>query len=61
VIQQLVTPELIERLDEVFPAVPDASMSHREIDQQIGTRQVVTYIKMLLKDQNSEPINLEAV
>jgi hypothetical protein len=44
VIQPIVTPELLKRLDEVFPSRPDRSMAHRDIDIQIGQREVVDYL-----------------
>lgn len=41
----LVSDELIAKLDQAFGRVPDASMSHREIDHWIGEKRVLDCIK----------------
>lgn len=46
----IVTPELLKKLDQVFPACPDRSMGSREIDFRIGQREVVDYLHALLKE-----------
>jgi hypothetical protein len=60
VLQAIVTPELIERIQSVFPTAPSRSMTPREIDHWIGQQEVFDYMRRLLEQQKEEPINLEA-
>jgi hypothetical protein len=41
----LVPDELMDKLDANFGRVPDASMTHREIDHWIGERRVLDCIR----------------
>jgi hypothetical protein len=61
VLQPLVTDALIEKLRAIFPDVPGRSMSHREIDHWIGQQEVINYLAKLHEEQQSEPLNLEAL
>ncbi len=36
-------------------------MSHREIDHWIGQQEVINYLAKLHEEQQSEPLNLEAL
>jgi hypothetical protein len=47
---QLVTQELIDRLDDVFPPKPTRSMDHRQIDWQIGQQMVIDLLKEWLAE-----------
>jgi hypothetical protein len=59
VLHPVVTDELIKKLKGVFPDAPGRSMSHRDIDHWIGQQEVIGYLKKLLEEQQSEPLNLE--
>jgi hypothetical protein len=61
VLQPIVTDELIAKLQRVFPDVPSRSMSHREIDHWIGNQEVLNYLVRLREEQQSDPLNLEAL
>lgn len=34
-------------------------MSHRDLDHWIGQQEVISYLKKLLEEQKSDPLNLE--
>lgn len=61
VLQSLVTEELIKRLEEVFPPAPARATSHREIDFWIGQQEVISYLRQLFTEQQTEPLDLEAL
>lgn len=61
VLQPLVTEELIKRLEEVFPPAPTRATSQREIDFWIGQQEVISYLRLLLIEQQTEPLDLEAL
>lgn len=61
VFQPIVTDELINKLRDVFPDVPSRSMSPREIDHWIGHREVIDYLVKLREEQQSDPLDLEAI
>lgn len=61
VLQPLVTEELIKRLEDVFPPAPTRATPQREIDFWIGQQEVISYLRQLLAEQDSEPLNLEAL
>lgn len=61
VLQPIVTDELIAKLRQVFPDVPSRSMSHREMDHWIGNQEVLNYLVKLREEQQSDPLNLEAL
>lgn len=58
-LQPLVTEELINKLQDLFPAYPSRQMSQREIDHQIGQQEVIAYLQRLLESEKHEPLNLE--
>lgn len=59
VLQPIVTDALIQRLQELFPAVASRAMSHRDIDHWIGQQEVISYLAKLQEEQKSDPLNLE--
>ena len=59
VLQPIVTDELIQKLQAVFPDVPGRSMSHRDVDHWIGQQEVVGYLLKLREEQQYDPLNLE--
>jgi hypothetical protein len=61
VLQPIVTDELIQKLQAVFPDVPSRSMSHRDVDLWIGQQEVISYLLKLREEQQSDPLNLEAL
>lgn len=61
VLQLLVTEELIKRLEEVFPPAPTRAIAQREIDFWIGQQEVIGYLRQLLSEQQSEPLDMEAL
>lgn len=61
VFQPIVTDELIQKLKGVFPDVPSRSMSHRDVDFWVGQQEVIGYLVMLREEQQSDPLNLEAL
>lgn len=61
VFQPIVTDELIQKLKGVFPDAPGRSMSHRDIDHWIGQQEVIGYLVQLREEQQSDPLNLEAL
>lgn len=61
VLQLLVTEELIKRLEEVFPPAPTRATTQREIDFWIGQQEVIGYLRQLLVEQQSEPLDLETL
>lgn len=61
VLQSLVTEGLIKRLEDVFPPAPARATSHREVDFWIGQQEVIGYLRQLLAEQQSEPLDLEAL
>lgn len=61
VLQSLVTEGLIKRLEDVFPPAPTRATSHREVDFWIGQQEVIGYLRQLLAEQQSEPLDLEAL
>jgi len=61
VLQPIVTDELIAKLRAIFPDVPNRSMSHRDIDHWIGNQEVLNYLVKLREEQQSDPLNLEAL
>jgi hypothetical protein len=42
-----VSQALLDRLSLVFPAGPSKGMSHRELDQYLGQREVLDYLQRL--------------
>lgn len=61
VFQPIVTDELIQKLKGVFPDAPSRSMAHRDIDHWIGQQEVIGYLVQLREEQQSDPLNLEAL
>jgi hypothetical protein len=61
VLQPLVTEALIKRLEDVFPSAPTRATLHREVDFGIGQQEVIGYLRQLLIDQQTEPLDLEAL
>lgn len=61
VLQPLVTEELIKRLEDVFPPAPTRATPQREIDFWIGQQEVVSYLRLLLVEQQTEPLDLGAL
>jgi regulatory protein YycI of two-component signal transduction system YycFG len=59
VLQPLVTDELLQRLEDVFPAAPSRSMSNREVDHLIGQQEVITYLQRLMEEEKDLPLNVE--
>ena len=60
-LQPLVTEELIKRLEDVFPPAPTRATPQREIDFWIGQQEVVSYLRLLLVEQQTEPLDLGAL
>lgn len=60
VLHPLVTEELIKRLEDVFPSAPTRATSQREIDFWIGQQEVISYLRLLLVEQQTEPLDLGA-
>lgn len=58
-LQPLVTDELLQRLEDVFPAAPSRSMSIREVDHLIGQQEVITYLQRLMEEEKDLPLNVE--
>ncbi|NBW76993.1 MAG: hypothetical protein EBR34_14525 [Sphingomonadaceae bacterium] len=58
-LQAIVTPELIDRVQQAFPVAPSRLMTQREIDHWIGQQEVIAYLKRLLEQQSDEPLDLE--
>jgi hypothetical protein len=61
VLQPLVTEGLIKRLEDVFPSVPTRATLQREVDFWIGQQEVIGYLRQLLVEQQTEPLDLEAL
>ena len=61
VLQSLVTEGLIKRLDDVFPPAHTRANLQREVDFWIGQQEVIGYLRQLLAEQQSEPLDLEAL
>ena len=61
VLQPLVTEGLIKRLEDVFPPAPTRATPQREIDFWIGQQEVISYLRLLLVEQQTEPLDLEAL
>jgi len=55
VFEPLVSEALLSKLDEAFPLVLGPSMPHRELDQLIGKRQVIGYLKRLHEEGELQP------
>lgn len=55
----IVTEELINKLQELFPAAITREMSPRDLDMMIGQQEVIGYLQNLLEEQKSDPLNLE--
>lgn len=59
VLQPIVTEELINKLQELFPAAISRSLSPRDLDILIGQQEVIGYLQKLLEEQKSDPLSLE--
>jgi len=59
VLQAIVTPELINRVQQAFPAAPSRLMTQREVDHWIGQQEVIAYLGRLLEQESEEPLDLE--
>jgi hypothetical protein len=59
VLHPLVTDELLQRLQDVFPAAPSRSMTIRELDHLIGQQEVITYLQRLAEEEKGVPFNVE--
>jgi hypothetical protein len=46
-VEPTVSDALLHRLSLVFPAGPSKGMSHRELDQYLGQREVLDYLQRL--------------
>lgn len=60
-LQPLVTEGLIKRLEGVFPSAPTRATLQREVDFWIGQQEVIGYLRQLLVEQQTEPLDLEAL
>jgi len=50
--QSIVTDELVDKLQDIFPAtILSRAMSHRGIDHLIGNQQVINYLVKLREEQ----------
>ena len=61
VLQSRVTEGLIKRLEDVFRPAPTRATLQREVDFWIGQQEVIGYLRQLLAEQQSEPLDLEAL
>ena len=61
VLQSLLTKELIKRLEDVFPPAPTRATPQREVDFWIGQQEVISYLRLLLIEQQNDPLDLEAL